>query len=34
MALEVVLFNRQRQVVAQTPGAKNRLAPWLGDALR
>lgn len=34
MQLEVVLFNRQRQVVAQTAGVKPRFSQWQGDALR
>ncbi|MEN9217661.1 MAG: cobalt-precorrin-5B (C(1))-methyltransferase CbiD [Gloeomargarita sp. DG_2_bins_126] len=34
LPLEVILFNRQRQVVAQTAGVKSRLTPWRGDALR
>lgn len=34
LVVEVILFNRQRQVVAQTPGAKAHLNPWGSDALR
>ncbi|APB32713.1 cobalamin biosynthesis protein CbiD [Gloeomargarita lithophora Alchichica-D10] len=34
LTVEVILFNRQRQVVAQTPGVKAHLTQWRGDALR
>ena len=34
VGVEVILFNRERQVVAQTPGAKAHLNQWRGDALR
>jgi cobalt-precorrin-5B (C1)-methyltransferase len=34
LGVEVILFNRERQVVAQTPGVTAYLTQWRGDALR